>query len=316
MNKKVVVFGGGTGISQLLSGLKLFPVDITAVITVSDDGASTGKLREEFIMPGMGDIRKVIVSLSNASDKLKKLFEYRFDTYSDLNGHPIGNLILVGMYNMTGSLKESIDVLSEFLEVKHKVLPLSEDSLTLVGKTKDGDIVSGEHNITEAGCQFSKLYYEKEPTITPEVIQSILDADMIVFSVGSLYTSIIPHLISKQVIKAIDKSSAKIIYVCNAVTQPGETDNFSVSDHVKVLNSYLGKRKIDAVLAASTKIPNDIVLKYSTKEQKDLVPIDKDNLKDMNCKLYKEDMLVLENNMIRHDSLKLANLIFDCLMKK
>ena len=147
MNKKIVVFGGGTGISYLLKGLNLFPVDITAVISVSDNGSSTGKLREEFVMPAMGDIRKVITSLSDVDNKIKDLLEYRFNTYSDLNGHPIGNLLMVGMYNMTGSLKESIEVLTNFLNIRHKVLPLSEDYLTLMGETIDGKIITGEEEI-------------------------------------------------------------------------------------------------------------------------------------------------------------------------
>lgn len=315
-NKKIVVFGGGTGITQLLSGLKLFPVDITAVITVSDNGASTGKLREEFLMPGMGDIRKVISSLSNSPEKIKRLLEYRFDTYSDLNGHPIGNLILVGMYNITGSLKESIEALSDFLDIRHKVLPISEDLLTLVGETLDGEKIVGEHNITEARKKYKRLFYEEEPHIVKEVIDAILDADMIIFSMGSLFTSVIPHLISRQVTNAIDKSRARIVYTANAVTQPGETDNFKVSDHVNVLNSYLGKRKIEYVLASITDIPHDIVKKYETKEQKDLVPVDLRTLEIMGCRIYTSDMIKIENNMIRHDSLRLATLIFNCLMEE
>ena len=141
MKKKVVVFGGGTGLSFLLKGLKQFPVDIIAVISVSDDGRSTGKLREEFLMPAMGDIRQVLANLSDADDEIKDLLEYRFDTYSDLDGHPVGNLMMVAMYNMTGSLRESIKVLSSFLGVNHKVLPLSEDYLTLTCETMDGDII-------------------------------------------------------------------------------------------------------------------------------------------------------------------------------
>ena len=160
MNKKVVVFGGGTGISFLVRGLKEFPVDITSVIAVSDNGSSTGKLREEFFMPAMGDIRKVIVNSSNANDKLKDLLEYRFDTYTDLDGHPIGNLIMVAMYNMTGSLKESIKVLSDLLDVRHKILPLSEDYLTLTGETVDGDIIKGEEAVGLEARKFKKLYYD------------------------------------------------------------------------------------------------------------------------------------------------------------
>ena len=166
MNKKVVVFGGGTGISYLLKGLKKFPVDITAVITVSDNGRSTGRLREEFHTPAVGDIRKVITSLSEIDQPIKNMMEYRFKTSSDLDGHALGNLILTAMLNMNGTLKDSIGYLSKLLDVRHTVLPISEDSkLTLMGKDYDGNIIEGEHQITSANRQFERIYYKEEPTV-------------------------------------------------------------------------------------------------------------------------------------------------------
>lgn len=315
MNKKIVVFGGGTGISYLLKGLNLFPVDITAVISVSDNGSSTGKLREEFLMPAIGDIRKVITSLSDVDTKIKDLLEYRFNTYSDLNGHPIGNLMMVAMYNMTGNLKESIEVISKFLNIKHKVLPLSEDYLTLMGETIDGRIIEGEEEITKEKTKYKRLFYKEEPKIEQEVLKSIKEADLIIFSMGSLYTSILPHLISKEIINALDNAKAPILYTSNAVTQPGETDNYKVSDHIKTLNKYLNKRKIDVVIAPNTVIPDKIVKKYETSEQKDLVKIDKENIKKLNCKLIESDNLTIENNRIRHDSLKIANEVFNYIMR-
>lgn len=315
MNKKIVVFGGGTGISYLLKGLNLFPVDITAVISVSDNGSSTGKLREEFLMPAIGDIRKVITSLSDVDTKIKDLLEYRFNTYSDLNGHPIGNLMMVAMYNMTGNLKESIEVISKFLNIKHKVLPLSEDYLTLMGETIDGRIIEGEEEITKEKTKYKRLFYKEEPKIEQEVLESIKEANLIIFSMGSLYTSILPHLISKEIINALDNAKAPILYTSNAVTQPGETDNYKVSDHIKTLNKYLNKRKIDVVIAPNTVIPDKIVKKYETSEQKDLVKIDKENIKKLNCKLIESDNLTIENNRIRHDSLKIANEVFNYIMR-
>lgn len=315
MSKKVVVFGGGTGITQLLLGLKLFPVDITAVVSVADDGKSTGKLREEFHIPAVGDIRNVIVSLSDVDDSIKKLLQYRFNTYSDLNGHPIGNLIMTSMYDMTGSLKKSIDVLSKFLNVKNTVLPLSEDCLTLAARTDDGEEIVGQAKISHAGKVYDKLYYLEEPHVLPEVVDAIINADMIIFSIGSLFTSIMPHIIAKEVVDAIDKSKAKILYTANAVTQPGETNGLTLSGHVKLLNKYLGKRKIDTVIAANTTISEDIVMKYSTEEQKDLVVLDKDVIDSMGINLILCDMLTIQNSMIRHDSLKLATCIFNELMR-
>lgn len=315
MNKKVVVFGGGTGISFLLRGLKNFPVDITAIISVADNGSSTGKLREEFLMPAMGDIRNVIVNMSNVNDKIKELLQYRFDTYTDLDGHPIGNLILVGMYNITGSLKESIKVLGDFLNVRHKILPLSEDCLTLVGETIDGDIIRGETEIGHDSRTLKRLYYDEEPIIDKEVISEILSADLIIFSMGSLFTSIIPHLLSKEIVSAIDKSKAKILYTCNAVCQMGETEYYTATDHVNTINKYLGKRKVNAIIVADSKIPDKVLNNYISSENKNLVNYDIDSLNDIGCEVISADLLMIEGNYIRHDNLKLAVSIFNYLMR-
>ena len=316
MNKKVVVLGGGTGISYLLKGLKKFPVDITAIITVSDNGRSTGKLRQEFNTPAVGDIRKVITNLSEIDDPIKKMMEYRFQTSSDLNGHAVGNLILTSMLEITGSLKESIACLSKLLDVRHTVLPISEDShLTLMGKDIDGNIIEGEEEITKANKKFEKIYYKEEPKVLNEVITSIEDADLIIFSMGSLYTSILPNIICKDVQNAINISKAPLMYLCNAVTQPGETDNFTVGDHVELLNNYLDTKKIDAVVASNTVIDKEIAKKYETEEQKDLVEIDRDKLNKIGVELIEEDLIVIEDNMLRHHSMKLCSLIFSYLMR-
>lgn len=315
MKKKIVVFGGGTGISTLLTGLKNIDINLTSVICVSDDGRSTGKLRKEFNMPAIGDLRNVLVSLSDIDSKMKQLLSYRFDTYSDLNGHPIGNLMMVGLYNITGSVKESIEILSDFLNIKSKVYPISEDNLTLVGETIDGNKIIGEENITKAKTTYKKFSYLEEPHVLDEVKQAVLDADLVIFSMGSLITSILPHLLCKELVDTLDKSNAKIMYSCNAMTQPGETDNFNVSCHVKLLNKYLGKRKIDVVLASNTEIKKEILDKYLREEEKDLVKIDKENIEKIGCELIEEDFLTIKNNMIRHDSEKLSSVIINYLMR-
>ena len=316
MNKKIVVFGGGTGISYLLKGLKNFPVDITAVIAVSDNGRSTGRLREEFHTPAVGDIRKVITSLSGIDDPIKKMMEYRFNTSSDLDGHALGNLILTAMLDMNGSLKDSIAYLSKLLDVRHTVLPISEDSkLTLMGKDFDGNIIEGEHQITSANRQFEKIYYKEEPEVVPEVITAIKEADLIIFSMGSLYTSVLPNIICKEVQEAIVESTAPTMYLCNVVTQPGETDKFTVGDHVELLNRYLEKNKLDVVIASNTKIDKKIAKKYYTEEQKDPVPIDHKRLKELGVELIEDDLIIIEDNILRHNSLKLSSLIFSYLMR-
>jgi len=315
MKKKIVVFGGGTGISVLLKGLKDTDVDLTSVICVSDDGRSTGKLRKEFNMPAIGDLRNVLVNLSNTDIRTKELLSYRFDTYSDLNGHPIGNLMMVGLYNITGSLKESIEYLSRLLNIKSKVYPISEDNLTLVGETLSSEKIIGEDNITKAKTKYKKFYYLEEPHVLDEVKDAVLNADLVIFSMGSLITSILPHLLCKELVSTLEKSTAKIMYCCNAMTQPGETDNFSVSDHVKLLNEYLEKRKIDVVLASNTIIRKEILDKYLREEEKDLVQIDNENIEKINCELIEEDFLTIENNMIRHDSKKLSSVIINYIMR-
>lgn len=316
MHKKVVVLGGGTGMSYLLKGLKEFPLDITAVITVSDNGRSTGKLRKEFNTPAVGDIRKVITNLSGIDDPIKKMMEYRFNTSSDLNGHAVGNLILTSMLEITGSLKESIKCLSKLLDVKQNVLPISEDSnLVLMGKDTKGNIIEGEAQITEAHRKFEKIYYKDEPKVLDEVLDAITEADLIIFSMGSLYTSILPNIICSEVKEALNKTKAPIMYLCNAVTQPGETDNYTVGDHIELLNKYLDFKKIDVVIASNTKIDRKIAKKYETEEQKDPVKIDYGKLNKIGVELIEDDLITIEDNMLRHNSMKLSSLIFSYLMR-
>ena len=316
MYKKVVVMGGGTGISYLLKGLKDFPVDITAVITVSDNGRSTGKLRKEFHTPAVGDIRKVITSLSGIDEPIKKMMSYRFNTFSDLDGHAVGNLILTSMLDITGSLKDSIASLSKLLDVRHTVLPISEDSnLTLMGKDLEGNIIEGEEEITMARRQFEKIYYKEEPKVLPEVLTALKEADLIIFSMGSLYTSVLPNVMCKEVKQVLKEAKAPIMYLCNVVTQPGETDDFTVSDHIKLLNRYLDKKKVDAVIASNTKLDKEIAKKYETEEQKEPVIIDYEELEKVGVELIEDDLIIVEDNILRHNSLKLSSLIFSYLMR-
>ena len=314
MHKKVVIFGGGTGLSSLLKELKEFPIDITAVITVSDNGSSTGKLREEFNTPAVGDIRKVITSLSDMDPNIKKMLEYRFKTTSDLNGHALGNLILTAMLDITGSLKESIENLSILLDVRHKVLPISEDrNLTLMARTKEGNIVEGEEQITLSPETVEKIFYKEEPHVTEEVITKIKEADLIILSMGSLYTSLLPNIICKKVKETIKESKAKIMYICNAVTQPGETDNFKVGDHIDLINKYLEYRKIDVVIASNSNIDDETAKIYETKEQKSPVIIDHARLNSLGVELIEKDLINTEQNKIRHDGMKLASTIMSYL---
>lgn len=311
--KKVVVFGGGTGLSQLLKGLKIFPIDITAVVTVCDDGRTTGRLRKEFNTPAVGDLRRVIISLSEKETIFDKLFEYKFKTSSDLNDCKIGNLILTSLFDLSDTLSEGIEQIGEVLKIKGKVLPLTEDSPTLMGLMEDETIVEGEHQITECDKKIKKVYYKEEIKPNPKVLKAIRESDLIIFSMGSLYTSIIPNLLNERIIQEIDKSKSKLLYACNMVSQPGETDDFKVSNHVNKINEYLGTRKIDVVLANDKKIDKDILKKYRVEEQKDPIIIDSRNLKDV--RVIKNDYFKLENNMIRHNSDKVALDIYSYIIE-
>ncbi len=311
--KKVTIFGGGTGMSTLLKGLKEFPLDITSVVSVCDDGKSTGKLRKEFNIPAMGDIRKVMVSLSETEPLMEKLLNYRFSSNSELNEHTVGNLLLTAGTQITGNLSDGIKSISKVLNLKGKVIPFSEDNIVLSAIMEDGSIVNGEHFITNSPLKVKKVYYEKEPEICDEVFNSIDESDLIILSMGSLYTSIIPNLLSKKIIEKLDKTSAKIMYVCNMVTQPGETDDFKVSDHLKILNSYLGTHKIDIVVANTGSIDKEVAEKYSTLEQKDPVLFDGENI---DCDTILNNYVKINDGVIRHNVEKLSLDIYSYLVNE
>ena len=318
-NKKIVVLGGGTGLSTLLRGLKLFPLDITAVVSVSDDGKSTGRLRKEFHIPAVGDIRRVLVSLAETEPLVENVLNYRFETSSELNGHTVGNLLLTAITNINGNMSDGIEALSNLLNLKGRVLPLTEDYVTLMGKMDDGTIIEGEHNITDSNKKIKDVFYKEKPIICESVLKAISEADLIICSMGSLYTSIIPNLISKDIKKAIDESKAKVMYTCNMMTQPGETDGFTVANHIKTLNKYLGRKKIEVVIANSGKIDPLIIEKYASLEQKDPVVLDnkqREEIKNLNCKLIEHNYVILEDEMIRHNTIKLATDIFTYIIEK
>ena len=315
--KKVVVIGGGTGMSNLLSGLKQFPLDITAIVTVCDDGGSTGILREEFNIPAVGDIRRVLVALSETEPLVMDLFNYRFKSNTGLDEHTVGNLLLTAASDITGNLSDGIEALSKVLNLKGKVVPLTEDNVTLMATMADGRIIEGEHNITAEKSKIEKVYYKEKAIPNKEALKAIKHADLILFSMGSLYTSIIPNLLIEDIVKEIEKSKAPIMYVCNMMTQPGETDELSVSDHVRILNQYLGERKVDVVLANTGDIDSKLSEFYLVKEQKDPARYDKENLDKYDLTVIEDDFIyITPNNLLRHDNIKLGFHIFYYLMRK
>ena len=312
--KKVVIFGGGSGLSQLLKGLKLFPIEITAVVTVADNGASSGRLRKELKIPAVGDVSKVMLSMANVSDDLIDLMNYRFVKSKTLGNHSVKNLLLTALLDMKGSFDKAIPVLADILDLKGTVLPLTEDSINLVGITTDGKKIYGEEQITKCASKIDYVEYDKEFTVNPKVFAAIKSADLIIFSSGSLLTSIIPHLIDKTLVKAINGAASPKMYICNLFTQPGETDDFSVYDHVAYLEKYLGKDSLDVVIANNTIMSSKLASKYASVELKDPVIFDLSEFEGSNIHLIADKLFTIEDGYYRHDSLKTAYLIFSYLM--
>jgi len=312
--KKVVVFGGGTGLSCLLSGLKMFPIDVTTVIAVSDNGSSTGVLKEELNIPAVGDVGKVLLSMANVDEDFINLLSYRFSKEGSLHNHPVRNIILAALIDLKGNLTEATRYMCRLLNVKGTILPLTEEKVELIGESPEKAYI-GEEEVSRNIQHIRELTYDHDITISTEIKQRILDADLIIFSPGSLYTSILPHLIAPEVRAALDETSAPLMYVSNLVTQPGETDNYSVGDHIAVLNKYLGSRKIHIVIANNTEIDKRIAEKYLTLENKKIVTLDREQIEKQQAQIIAGDIFCLENEAIRHDALKTAYMIFSYLME-
>lgn len=311
--KNVVVFGGGTGLSHLLSGLKLFPVNVTAVISVADNGKSTGTLKRELNIPAVGDIGKVMLTMANSNQELIDLLSYRFKN-SSLEDHPIRNILMAALIDQKGNLTDAIDFMCRLLKINGRILPNTEDKVELIGIMNDGTKIFGEENITKSSKRIKEIKYDKEFKVNIEVIKAIKQADLIIFSPGSLYTSILPHLIIKDIKNAINESKAKKMYVSNLFTQPGETDDFKVSDHIKVIKNYIDN--IDVVISNDKNIPYKTRQKYLRKEEKDMVKADRKEIEKLNTKLISDKLYIFskEDGTIKHDSLKTSYLIFSYLM--
>lgn len=308
--KKIVVFGGGTGLSHILSGLKLFPVSVSAVISVADNGRSTGVLKKELDIPAVGDIGKVLISMANVSKDMTDLLSYRF-TKSSLENHPVRNLLLAALIETKGSLSSATNFMCEMLNINGSILPITDEKVELIGLSNKGETIYGEEEITKSSKDIKIIKYNKDFKINPAVLKAIKEADLIIISPGSLLTSITPHLIISEIRKAIDESKAKTMYVCNLFTQPGETDDYKVSDHLKYLEKYID---IDVVVANNKNIPRKTLNKYETEEQKDYVKFDKKQVTNLGIDSIVDKIYCFEDGSIKHDALKTAYLIFSYLM--
>ena len=300
-------------LSCILSGLKLFPIDVTTVIAVSDNGSSTGKLKEELNIPAVGDVGKVLLSMANVDEDFIDLLSYRFQKGS-LNTHPVRNIVLAALIDLKGNLTEATKYMCKLLDIKGTVLPLTGEKIDLVGEST-GKEYFGEEAVSRNIRNISRLTYDHDIKIEQEIQEKIGEADLIIFSAGSLYTSIIPHLLAPEVRNALEETRAPLLYISNLVTQPGETDIQSVSQHVEVLNEYLGSRKIDLVVANNGTVDEEVRERYLSSENKRIVQVDHDTLEKMGVQVIEDDIFCIENEKIRHNALKTAFLIFSYLME-
>lgn len=316
---KVVVIGGGTGLSTMLRGLKLYTNNITAIVTVGDDGGGSGKLRADLGMLPPGDIRNCILALADTEPIMEDLLQYRF-TEGTLKGQSFGNLFLAAMDGISDNFEAAVQKMSSVLAVTGKVLPVTLDDMKLVAELENGSIIEGESIIPdEVIKQKSKI---KKLKIEPErakplldALMAISDADAIVMGPGSLYTSIIPNLLVEDIAECINKSDAIKIYISNVMTQPGETDDFAVSDHIKTLMKYSGKNSVEYVIANNGTIPKDIEERYLSEGSK-LVELDYENIKDLGVKVVETDLVKITKGYVKHDSDYLAQVLMTTILDK
>ncbi|WP_297712822.1 gluconeogenesis factor YvcK family protein [Clostridium sp.] len=316
---KVVVIGGGTGLSTMLRGLKLYTNNITAIVTVGDDGGGSGKLRADLGMLPPGDIRNCILALADTEPIMEDLLQYRFKEGS-LKGQNFGNLFLAAMAGISDNFEDAVQKMSSVLAVTGKVLPVTLDDMKLIAELENGSVVEGESIIPEEVIkQKSKI---KELRINPERAKPLMDAliaikeaDAIVMGPGSLYTSIIPNLLVEDIVEGINKSDAIKIYISNVMTQPGETDDFAVSDHIKTLMKYSGKNSVQYVIANNGTIPKEIEERYLSQDSK-LVKLDYENIEDLNVKVVETDLVKITKGYVKHDAEHLAQILMTTILDK
>ncbi|MEG1702500.1 MAG: YvcK family protein, partial [Erysipelotrichaceae bacterium] len=265
--KKVVIIGGGTGLSVILRGVKQIPnIKISAIVTVADDGGSTGRLRRQFHIPAMGDIRNVMCALAESETLLSSLMNYRFEGEDDdIGGHNLGNLILTAMAQQSGSFMNAIQEISKVLNVRGTIIPSTEQVITLYAIMQDGTIVRGENNIPKYNNRIERVFYEDDVYASPQALSAIHDADIIIYGIGSLYTSIIPNLIIPGICEELKKSKAKKYYICNAMNQPGETDDYYLEDHVEAILNHTYQGAIDTVIAYNNELEQETLNRYIEK---------------------------------------------------
>ncbi|MCS6874824.1 MAG: YvcK family protein [Pyrinomonadaceae bacterium] len=310
----LVAIGGGTGLSTLLSGLKKFVgkeiASLTAVVTVSDDGGSSGRLRKEFQVLPPGDIRNCIVALSEDSLLISKLFQHRFSGNGELGGHSFGNLFLLALTELTGDFAKAIKLSSEILATKGHIYPATLSDVKLIAELEDGSIVEGETQVTKVGSKVKKLNLSPENcSAFPEAVEAIKSANIITVGPGSLYTSVIPPLLIKQIADEVASSKAVKIFISNLMTQPGETDGYSIERHLQVVKTHAPQINFDYLILNNRRIRKDQAEAYA-KEGAEQIEFENVHLEGI--KIIKDDLLD-EGEKVRHNPEKLAEIILSCL---
>lgn len=316
---KIVAIGGGTGLSVLLRGLKNYTSNITAIVTVSDDGGSSGLLREDMGILPPGDIRNCIVSLANTEPIMEQLMQYRFKEGA-LKGQNFGNLFIAALNDICGDFDVAVREVSSVLAVTGKVLPVTLENVVLYAELEDGAVIKGESQIPikqQASNKRIRRVFLKPGNCRPLPIalKEIQDADVIILGPGSLYTSIIPNILVKDITKAINSSGAIKIYISNIMTQQGETVGYSLSEHIKAINDHGNKLMIDYAIANTGKVPQSFLEKYKSEDASPVI-IDYDIIADMRIKVLEGDFVSIENGYLRHDFNKLAKHIFQLIHEK
>lgn len=313
----IVALGGGTGLSVILRGLKEISNQITAVVTVADDGGGSGVLREDLGMLPPGDVRNCILALANKEPILQDLFQYRFSE-GRLKGQNFGNLMIAAMVGISDNFETAIKKIADIFAITGKVLPVSEEDITLYSKLEDGTIVAGESNIPfesiKRKSRIASIWIEPEDARTGnQVVNRLKEADMIVLGPGSLFTSIIPNLLIHQVVSAINESPAKIFYISNVMTQPGETDGLSAGKHAELVLKHTQLNRIDYLVANDGKLPKDVEKRYQNESAEPVLitELDCQYLKEKGIELIRGNFVEIKKGYVRHDATEISNKLLE-----
>ena len=303
--KKVVCIGGGHGLSTILRGIRdIDDIAVSAIVTVADDGGSTGRLRKRYTIPAMGDIRMVLLALAQSEPLLHDLMNYRFEGEDnmDIAGHSLGNLILTALSNMTGSFDESIRICSNLLNVKGRIIPSTLQNVTLFARMDDDTIVKGEANIPSFIHHIDSVFYQGKVTGNKEAVAAIEEADLIIYGIGSLYTSILPNTIIPEINEALSLSKAVKIYFCNCMSQSNETYNYDLKDHLDAFSKH--NTPVDRVIIHNDQIPSEILERYQQHNSSEVI-----DHGDCLIPVERHELLCFDNGLVRHDSNKIKAVV-------